>query len=67
MNIIINGRETEISDENMELFQELLNRIVNADVAGVTGNMDFDVTSPSNDISMDGALHITYGIFRGDM
>ena len=64
MNIIINGLKTEISDENEELLNELVNRIVNGDVAGVTGNMDFDVTSPTNDISTDAELNITYGIFK---
>ena len=34
-----------VSDENQELLDEVISRIINEDFASRTGNMDFDINS----------------------
>ena len=62
MDIKINGKITSVSDENEELLNELVNRIINEDVAGATGEMDFDVESPTKDVFIYGTLSVNYEI-----
>ena len=47
MNIItLQGQiANDISDENQELLNEVISRIINEDFGGRTGNMDFDINS----------------------
>ncbi len=63
MEIIINGKVTCVSTENEELFQELVNRIINEDVHGETGDADFDIQGLPNSC-IDGTLVITYELNR---
>jgi hypothetical protein len=63
MNIIIlQGKITkDISDENQELLNEVICRIINGDFAGRTGNADFDICSAGNiDCRISTTLVIDY-------
>ena len=62
MDIRINGKPTITSDENEELLNELVNRIVNEDVAFATGKADFDVESTDNDAFIYGTISINYKV-----
>jgi len=64
--IKINGIETLVSDENHELFQELVNRIINEEVAGETGDSDFDLESSDSDVEFDVLLNVEYKIVDED-
>jgi hypothetical protein len=64
MEITINGKVTCVSNENEELFQELVNRIINEDVHGKTGEADFDVASIGNDATISSTLEIRYLIWQ---
>jgi hypothetical protein len=59
MEIIINSEKIDVSDENEELLTELVNRIINEDVHGETGEADFDIQRLPN-ACIDGTLVITF-------
>ena len=66
MNIIINDQKTCVSDENEELFNELVNRIINETVSGESGKADFDIESPHVNSTHNAALFIKYEIKTDD-
>ena len=60
--IRINGKLTAISDENEELYVELIHRIVNEDYGSENGDADFDSLSSNNDATIISELKIDYKI-----
>ncbi len=64
MEIIINGVIVNVSDENQELLNELVDRIISENVSGVTGNEDFDIANTDTDYVA--TLNIDHEFFNED-